>query len=301
MVFYNQMKGLVPELQQLPYQKAFQIASERWEGMNCEAKSQYMVVIAQQKLAEVSTQFTQSQSTSQQFLSGTSPSYVAQPQHNLSTIKTAPDEKKFVNPKSNKSAYSFYLSSQAKNTNLSHYEFMKTWKSLSETERQPFIKMASEYKAKSQIKLANSLQLKAGSDASLGQSQKDLSKTNKNEVNVFSRGTNKTNPNIPKKVCSPYTFFVKTKVTEVKAQLSSEPNCQTQKSEIGQSVVKALAALWKKMSDQDKQPYVEMEKQDKVRRERQLREAETQGFFILEDGTKSNEQKLSRKQKSGRS
>ena len=40
-VFFNQIKTIVPELQQLPNQQAENIARTRWQGLDPIAKSQY--------------------------------------------------------------------------------------------------------------------------------------------------------------------------------------------------------------------------------------------------------------------
>ena len=95
---------------------------------------------------------------------------------------------------------------------------------------------------------------------------------------------NSKNPNIPKKVCHPYLFFVKLKSADAMKQMPEDGK----KGASG--ITKHLSGLWAKMTEQEKQPYVDMQTHDRVRRDRQLKEVETQGWFTLENGTKSNEQ-----------
>ena len=80
---------------------------------------------------------------------------------------------------------------------------------------------------------------------------------------------NSKNPNIPKKVCHPYLFFVKLKSADAMKQMPEDGK----KGASG--ITKHLSGLWAKMSEQEKQPYVDMQTQDRVRRDRQLKEVET--------------------------
>ena len=49
--------------------------------------------------------------------------------------------------------------------------------------------------------------------------------------------------------------------------------------------------MWAVMSDSDKQPYVDMVAQDRLRYKDQRRELLTKGYFTLEDGSKSTDSK----------
>jgi len=48
---------------------------------------------------------------------------------------------------------------------------------------------------------------------------------------------------------------------------------------------------WGEMSETDKKPYVQMNEQDKMRQEKQQQNLEKKGYFILEDGSKSTDEK----------
>ena len=47
--------------------------------------------------------------------------------------------------------------------------------------------------------------------------------------------------------------------------------------------------MWRSITDEDKAPFVEMANQDKLRWEQQMNDIKEQGYFIMSDGTKSNE------------
>ena len=49
--------------------------------------------------------------------------------------------------------------------------------------------------------------------------------------------------------------------------------------------------MWAVISDSDKQPYVDMVAQDRLRYKEQRRELLTKGYFTLKDGSKSTDSK----------
>lgn len=51
--------------------------------------------------------------------------------------------------------------------------------------------------------------------------------------------------------------------------------------------MKALGTEWSKLSDKQKEKYIKIAADDKVRFERETKELETKGFFITADGVKS--------------
>ena len=55
---------------------------------------------------------------------------------------------------------------------------------------------------------------------------------------------------------------------------------------------KENAEIWKKMSDEEKKPYTALCLEDKTRRENQIQELKSKGYFTLPDGTKSCEDKF---------
>lgn len=63
-------------------------------------------------------------------------------------------------------------------------------------------------------------------------------------------------------------------------------------------VFKKLGIMWKALSDQDKEIYNKMHIEDVARRHSQLADIKKQGYFLMDDGKKSNE--VVAKQKPGK-
>ena len=85
----------------------------------------------------------------------------------------------------------------------------------------------------------------------------------------------------PKKAGSGYLFFA----TGHSAMLRNDK---------GFSVVDAMkgaGAAWGVLTDAEKQKYNDMSEKDKQRYEKQTEEVNSKGYFILDDGSRSNEQK----------
>lgn len=62
---------------------------------------------------------------------------------------------------------------------------------------------------------------------------------------------------------------------------------------------KMSGEIWKSMSDKEKAKYVALQKKDEERYQKQLRDFDSKGFFILDDGRKSIDVKQSPKSKYG--
>ena len=93
----------------------------------------------------------------------------------------------------------------------------------------------------------------------------------------------------PKKPTSPWIYFN----NEILAKLKSEQGLD-QKSAFTKS-----AEIWKGMSDEQKKPYLDKNKQDEERYKRQLAELEQKGYFTTEDGQKSTDLYVDPKKKYG--
>ena len=50
---------------------------------------------------------------------------------------------------------------------------------------------------------------------------------------------------------------------------------------------KENSQIWKKMTDKDKEHYYSLNKEDKLRRDSQIKELKSKGYFTLPDGTTS--------------
>lgn len=62
--------------------------------------------------------------------------------------------------------------------------------------------------------------------------------------------------------------------------------------------MKEAATLWAKMTEAEKAPYNKLSADDHERYLKQVKEIEKNGYFIMADGTKSNEVELIAKKKS---
>ena len=93
----------------------------------------------------------------------------------------------------------------------------------------------------------------------------------------------------PKKPTSAWIYFNTEMVAKLKAEKSLEQKDAFTKS----------AEIWKGMSDAEKEPYAARSKGDEERYKKQLRELETNGFFLTEDGVKSTDLKVDPKKKFG--
>lgn len=87
----------------------------------------------------------------------------------------------------------------------------------------------------------------------------------------------------PKKFISAYHAFIREQSLKASAKEKSAGS-------VG-SPLKHLSAVWQRMTDDEKKPYELESKKDKLRKERQDRELEQQGYFTLKDGTKSTDLK----------
>lgn len=97
------------------------------------------------------------------------------------------------------------------------------------------------------------------------------SEEKKQEANKSYRGA------MPKKPTSAYLFFNNETVKRLKEE-----------KEISQGdAFKESGALWKTISDKEKERYVKLENQDKERYNKQMAEIDSKGYFLLGDGSKS--------------
>ncbi len=86
----------------------------------------------------------------------------------------------------------------------------------------------------------------------------------------------------PKRACSSYIFFA----TEYIAKL------KPLHPEVKHTDLMVMAGKkWNEMLPAEKKPYDDMNAQDKLRQEKQQKSLEEKGYFLLEDGSKSNDEK----------
>ncbi len=61
--------------------------------------------------------------------------------------------------------------------------------------------------------------------------------------------------------------------------------------------MKRAGEIWSDMTDKEKKPYEKLHDQDVQRYEKQMKEMNDNGFFVLEDGSKSSEHTAKTKQR----
>jgi hypothetical protein len=84
----------------------------------------------------------------------------------------------------------------------------------------------------------------------------------------------------PKKVKTTFVCYLKENYSSVKAL---NPDLKVTE------IMPKVAETWNSLSDDQKKPYVKLSEADRERYDRQFNQLLTQGYFILEDGAKSNE------------
>ena len=85
-------------------------------------------------------------------------------------------------------------------------------------------------------------------------------------------------PVVPKKVGTPYTYYIK---TNAKVCMEKNKISMTEASSL-------LSKQWNEMSDKLKQPYLDLSFKDQTRHQKQVADFKNLGYFTLEDGTKSS-------------
>ena len=85
-------------------------------------------------------------------------------------------------------------------------------------------------------------------------------------------------PVVPKKVGTPYTYYIKTNAKEC---MEKNKISMTEASSL-------LSKQWNEMSDKLKQPYLDLSFKDQSRHQKQVADFKNLGYFTLEDGTKSS-------------
>ena len=82
----------------------------------------------------------------------------------------------------------------------------------------------------------------------------------------------------PKKVSVPFMFLVKDKSSKIIKENGFKSAA---------AAIKVLGQLWKEMTQEEKQPYIDMSAKDALRRDKQIKEMQELGYFTTEDGQKS--------------
>ena len=86
----------------------------------------------------------------------------------------------------------------------------------------------------------------------------------------------------PKKFISAYHAFIREQSLKASGK---------EKNAGSGSPLKHWSSIWQRMTDDEKRPYEVESNKDKLRKEREDRELEQQGYFTLKDGTKSTDLK----------
>lgn len=110
----------------------------------------------------------------------------------------------------------------------------------------------------------------------------------KTEFNLFSKfylehdkKTNKIMPIGPRLAYNYFSSENKNKVYEMEVAKNRQPKPR--------NLLMLVKRAYSKLSDEQRQKYLDLAQKDKERYQRQLKEFEAKGFFTLEDGRKSSE------------
>mmetsp|Transcript_24464 Transcript_24464/g.37939 ORF Transcript_24464/g.37939 Transcript_24464/m.37939 type:complete len:144 (-) Transcript_24464:104-535(-) len=85
---------------------------------------------------------------------------------------------------------------------------------------------------------------------------------------------------MPKKPNSAYIYFSMAEVNKIK---------EKEKLEKHTDAMKRAGEIWSEMSDKEKKPFIKLREKDVARYEKQMKEMETNGFFEMDDGSKSSD------------
>ena len=86
---------------------------------------------------------------------------------------------------------------------------------------------------------------------------------------------------LPKKPLSAYLFYT----TENVNLLKEKENCTHPEA------MKKCGQMWNELSAEGRQPYLDMHEKDALRYKEQMTSLDTNGYFIMKDGTKSSDHK----------
>ena len=107
-------------------------------------------------------------------------------------------------------------------------------------------------------------------------------KGDKSEEKKKKSGKEKSDDGVlkPTRTLSSYIFYTKERVPEIKKKNPSMKHTEA---------MSQAGADWNKLSEAQKKPYEDMNKEDAKRYEKQMAEFKKKGYFTLEDGTKSSD------------
>jgi hypothetical protein len=93
-------------------------------------------------------------------------------------------------------------------------------------------------------------------------------------------------PNVrtPKQVMTPYIMYIKKQFANKKKTIT---DTGLHGVEQGQHIMKLLAKDWSELSQKQKNLYKKHAEADQIRYDREMKQLLSQGFFIREDGTKT--------------
>ena len=180
----------------------------------------------------------------------------------------------------------FVLAERKKNPACTTTEAFKLagqkWGQMTENDKVPYVKLSDGDKAryerqlterekKGYFTLDNKTKSTDPANAKLFKKKKSSSETEEEAKELK-----------PKRAISAYIYF------------ASDFSEKTRKAkpELKITEISVLAGKkWSEMSDAEKKPFVEMNEQDKARQEKQQQSLEKKGYFIMEDGSKSTDEK----------
>lgn len=209
-------------------------------------------------------------------------------------------------PKKACSAYTFFNTEYTKKLRVDDTELKVTdcfklagekWGTMSESEKAPYSKMNEADKARVEKQSAERQKkgffLMPDGSKSTDEKNKKLFKVKKPKVVVEEEDAEEA-VLLPKRPTSAYSYFA----TECMKQMRENA---TEGEHGNTDFMKMAGAKWSTLEDKDKVPYEKLAVKDKERCDKQKAEVEKKGYFVLDDGTKSTDEKNIPKKKVKRS
>jgi len=152
------------------------------------------------------------------------------------------------------------------------------WKTLSDKEKEPFMKMQATDQARYEKQLAE-LE-KNGYFMQDGVKSTDM-------VNLDPKKKYGPDVLLPKRALGSYMYFTQDRTKSI-AEKEKIPWTEA---------TKRAGEIWSKLSEKEKKPYEDKHAKDEIRYQKQMDDLMKKGFFLLDDGTKSSDQKAKQKKK----
>ena len=159
------------------------------------------------------------------------------------------------------------------------------WGKLTDEDKVPFVKLADADKVRFEKELDDLEKTGSFTNAD-GVNSKDIKpKIKKIKVSQQSVEAPEATPvavvHKPKKACVAFMFYVKEKSSNL---MKERDDLKT-----AADAIKVLGKQWSEMTEEEKQPYLDLRAKDMERHDKQMKEFQETGQWTLEDGTSSKD------------